>query len=221
MNAEWWNPVFQWGSVALVLATFFCGAGAVWSGSRINARQAERLVGLETELARAQTALAEQQTRAAEAERRLLEIQIRLRPRALTVSQQSAVTSEMAKLAVLPHTERHQRAAVFSTSATFESAALAEQIAAALVAAGWDVSRQSVTFGKPLTVSGVGVLTSSNQRGIDVARALVEVLASQAVFAFVIPEKRSGCEDMPTVSPEGIAADPWCSQISVLVGDHP
>jgi ABC-type transport system involved in cytochrome c biogenesis permease subunit len=51
MSVESWNSFFQWGSVGLVALTFFLGAGALWTGNRINARQTERLITLEADLA--------------------------------------------------------------------------------------------------------------------------------------------------------------------------
>jgi hypothetical protein len=80
MNVEFWNSIFQWGSVTLVAITFFVGAGALWTGNAINARQAERLISLETELGK-------QQVRAANAERQLLEIKERQSDRTLTDEQ--------------------------------------------------------------------------------------------------------------------------------------
>ena len=74
--------------------------------------------------------------------------------------------------------------------------------------------------GRSFSLAGVGMLTSSNPRGIDVANALAEALIGENISAFILPAKRRGCEEMER-SAEQIAADPWCSQISVFVGDHP
>lgn len=79
MGVEFWNSVFQWGSVGLIAITFFVGAGALWTSNRINQRQTERLVVLEKELASAKTTLAEQQERAAKAEKELLDVQSRFK----------------------------------------------------------------------------------------------------------------------------------------------
>jgi len=56
--------------------------------------------------------------------------------------------------------------------------------------------------------------------GIAAATALAEALNDERIFSFIIPAKRGGCEEM-NIPQDRIDADPWCSQISVLVGDHP
>ncbi len=72
MSVEFWNSFFQWGSVALVAVTFVLGAGALWTGNRINERQTARLLVLEADLAKAKTQLSEQQERTATAEQKVL-----------------------------------------------------------------------------------------------------------------------------------------------------
>ena len=62
MSVEFWNSFFQWGSVALVAVTFVLGAGALWTGNRINERQTARLLVLEADLAKAKTQLSEQKS---------------------------------------------------------------------------------------------------------------------------------------------------------------
>jgi hypothetical protein len=69
MTLEFWNTVFQWGSVALVAATFVFVAGALWTGNLINERQATRLATLERELGRGQTAPRDAPARVDEASR--------------------------------------------------------------------------------------------------------------------------------------------------------
>lgn len=149
-----------------------------------------------------------------------VKIEEKLKPRRLTPEQQSSITKHMLAWAKLPGTEIAQSIAVFATSTTFESSRLADQIAASLASAGWNINRNSVTFGMSLTVGGVGLLTSNNPRSIAVAGALAKALNEERIDAFVVPTKRSGCEEQK-MSPERIATDPFCSQVSVLVGDHP
>lgn len=79
MNVEFWNSFFQVSSLVLVLATFAFGAGALWTGNRINARQTARLVTLETELEKSKE-------RAAKAEAELL---TKITPRHLTADQKT------------------------------------------------------------------------------------------------------------------------------------
>lgn len=87
MDVDFWNAVFQWGSVALIAVTFIFGAGALWTGNRINQRQSARLVSLESDLTRAQESLAHQQEKTANAERALLELKERQDDRRLTDEQ--------------------------------------------------------------------------------------------------------------------------------------
>ena len=67
MSVESWNSLFQVGSLALVLATFALGAGALWTGNRINKRQTDRLLVLESDLTKARERTANAETVAAEA----------------------------------------------------------------------------------------------------------------------------------------------------------
>lgn len=133
MGAEFWNGFFQWGSVALIAVTFFFGAGALWTGNRINDRQAERLVVLETELASAKTALAEQQERAAKAEIQLAEIRKRQEPRHL------AHRAFVEALKGKPTGE----ATVWHSSDDGEAYLFALAIQMALMDAGWTVLTNS------------------------------------------------------------------------------
>jgi hypothetical protein len=72
MDVDFWNGVFQWGGIVLLALTFLVGAGALLTGGRINARQTERLLTLETDRDTARAELAKQQReRAANAERML------------------------------------------------------------------------------------------------------------------------------------------------------
>jgi hypothetical protein len=142
-------------------------------------------------------------------------------PRNLTVDQQRTIAEKMSAWTKIPNSGAVQSVAVFPTTGTFESAHLADQIAAALGPgqAGWTVNRYPVTFGNPMSVSGVGMFTSSNVRGQAVAAALAKSLNEEGIAAFVIDKKWKGCEDSKiTEHPD---SDPFCSHVSVMIGDHP
>lgn len=171
--------------------------------------------------------VAESNARAAEAnekaeQERLARVQIeaRLTPRSLTPEQQERIAERLSTWAILPGTDKRQSVAVFPTSRLFESASLAEQITAALTAAGWDVSRNEVTFGKSISAKGVWLLTSRNPRAIAIVESLIVTLFAEGILTFWLHEPREGCEEMGH-SKEQIDENPWCSQISVFVGDHP
>ena len=171
--------------------------------------------------------VADANARAAEAnekaeQERLARVQLesRLAPRNLSSEQQDRLAKRLAQWATLPGTNTRQSVAVFPTTNSFESAALADQIAAALGAAGWDVNRQQVDFGKPIAAKAVYLLTSRNPRGIAVATALFEALTSEQILTLFRDDFRNGCEELGMTA-EQIATDPFCSQVSVFVGDHP
>jgi len=140
-------------------------------------------------------------------------------PRELTDDQKSSIASKMLQWALLPGTNSPQNAAVFPTGDLFESAHLADEIAAALEKAGWNVNRNHVTMGMPMALAGVGLFTSSNVRANTVALALANVLNGERIATFLIPVKWKGCEDQKL--PGDPDKNPWCSMVIVMVGDHP
>jgi hypothetical protein len=129
MGVESWNAVFQWGSVGLIAVTFVFGAGALWTGNKINARQTERLVMLEKDLASAKTALAEQQERAAKAELQLAYLR---NPRSLDTEKfRAALLGKPKSPVVIWYAPNDEEAYLF-----------AWQITGALIAAGWEKTVQ-------------------------------------------------------------------------------
>src|SRR5258708_7495651 len=96
------------------------------------------------------------------------------------------------RLRKLPASGQPQSVAVFAVDTSFESASLADQIAAILGPDGaqWTINRYPVMYGAAYSVSGVGVLTSRSHRGIAVAETLVKALNENGIAAFVLPEKR-------------------------------
>lgn len=156
-----------------------------------------------------------------EAKEALAAVNTARKPRILTEEQQERIARKMAVWATIPNSKKVQSVAVFPTTGTFESAHLADQIAAALSPgkAGWRVTRYPVTMGVDMAVSGVGMWTSSNARGRAIATALAEALGEEGIAAFVIPQKWKGCEDNKVADHPD--TDPWCSHFSVIVGDHP
>jgi hypothetical protein len=129
MSVEFWNSVFQWGSVLLVAVTFVFGAGALWTSNRINARQTERLVALETALASAKTELAEQQERAAKAEIELAALRRNALPRSITFDTEAFV----AELKDAPRSN----VVLWYVPGDHEVYDLSTRIAGALHLAGW------------------------------------------------------------------------------------
>ncbi len=89
MDVDFWNDAFQWGGIVLLAFTFVVGAGALWTGKKINKRQTERLLTLETDRDAARAELAKQQRDVTTAATKLAEV-------ALAVEQQRerAATAE-------------------------------------------------------------------------------------------------------------------------------
>ena len=175
--------------------------------------------------ARAGKDAAEASARAAEANEKAererlarVKIEEKLAPRHLSSEQQALLAQQLSIWANVSGVQ--QSVAVFPTSSSWESTRLADEIANVLKTAGWNINRHKVDFGMSYSVSGIGLLTSSNPRGIAAADALAKALNTERIFSSVIPTKRSGCEEM-NMPPDLMASNPWCSQISVFVGDHP
>lgn len=152
------------------------------------------------------------------AEARALEAQVALErfkaPRILSAEQLRDVADKMSGWKTIPSSEEGQSAAVFALGSDLESLRLADQIAEALgpQGSGFKINRYPVTYGTALAVSGVGILTSTNSRGIKVAEDLAAALTLNGVDAFVIPQKRVGGDE---------AYPAAASSISVMVGEKP
>jgi len=162
-------------------------------------------------------------TAANEAKEVLAAVTAARQPRHLTPDQQRTIAQKMAAWTKIPNSsDGVQDVAVYPSTGTFESTHLADEIAAALArppGAGWGINRNAVNFGSPMMVLGVGIFTSSNSRGQAVAAALAKALNEEGILAFVIPQKWKGCEDNKiTEHPD---TEPYCSLVSVIVGDHP
>jgi hypothetical protein len=142
--------------------------------------------------------------------------------RTLDQDQQERIAAAMSAWTHIPGGTGVQQVAVFPINQLTESMSLANQIAFVLGStpkgAGWSINRNRVNFGTEWVVLGVGILTSSNARGQAVAAALAAALNNEGIFANVLHPPRSGCEQTSVKNPD---ADAFCSQISVMVGDHP
>lgn len=143
-------------------------------------------------------------------------------PRNLTPEQIKAIASKMSAWTRIPGSAQAQEAAVFPTNGTWESGRLVELITKALgnpSGAGWNVSGYSPRLRPPMfAFPGVGILASSSPRAQNIATALVEALNSEGIHAFVFPDKWGECEGQHIDQPD---TKPWCSRITVEVGEHP
>ena len=131
MTLDSWNSIFQVLSVVLLGLTFAIGAGAIWTGHRINQREATRLVALETDLTTAKGLLAQQQERAAKAERDLLTLRQKIAPRIISDDQRASL------IAALKASENKGLVILVSQVGDSESSQYAVQIEGILKAAEW------------------------------------------------------------------------------------
>jgi hypothetical protein len=216
-----------WGSVIADILVAFGVLGELLPSMLVRRYNTEVKRRSDASLSEATRQAGEAHERASEAEKKSAEanlevtrLQTQLAPRHITLAQSSAISAKMSELAILPGTNAQRSVAVFPTSPAYESAALGDQIAFALQAAGWNVNRFPVDFGRPLSFRGVGLLISSSPRGVSVAMDLSTALNEQGIFTFLLPTKQPGGEALGW-SPEKIESDPAFSHISIMVGDHP
>jgi hypothetical protein len=130
MSLEGWKTFFEVGGVALLFLTFVFGAGALFTSTRINARQAEELRQFNKKLADAQTELAKQQERAATAEHTLLQLKESLKNRTISPGQRAKLI-QMLKGSVSGPVE------ILWMTSDSDSYPLGLQIKEILKAAGW------------------------------------------------------------------------------------
>jgi hypothetical protein len=218
VTALWADRLFAVSSTVLIIGGVLTLAGTL--GTIIFSAAREHFVNERISANEAVAAVANEKAEHERLER--VKIEERLAFRQLSEHQRRAVAAKLSPLSRLPNNDVVQSIAVFSSAGTYESAALADQIALSLGMAGFRLNRNRVNYGIEVAVSGVGLLTSSNQRSIETAGALASALNEAGIFAFIIPHRRTGCEEFnPPWEPAKIAATEGCSAVSVFVGDHP
>jgi hypothetical protein len=227
LSLEFWQGVFFWATIlaavagGLSIASAFVSAVVGYQITDFVQRQADEKIA--DAKARGDEAGAEAAKASERANKAALELEKFRSPRVITEEQRKTIVSAMVKWRTIPNGQP-QSVVVFSVDASFESASLADQIAAVLGpdGVGWNINRYPVMYGKSYSVAGIGILTSRSKRGNLIANDLVRVFNSNGIAAFVAPEKRRGCEDMPTLmDTDTDDTNPWCSSISVMVGEHP
>jgi hypothetical protein len=144
MSLEGWKTFFEVGGVTLLFLTFVFGAGALFTSTRINARQAEELRQFDKKLTDAQTELGKQQERAATAERALLQLKERVKDRTISPDQR-------AKLIELLTGKVGGPVEILWMTSDSDSYPLALQIKDILKAAGWPDAVER------MALSGTGV----------------------------------------------------------------
>jgi hypothetical protein len=137
-----------------------------------------------------------------------------LAPRSLN---QATVKKLIKKLAIMNKLDcgTARPVAIFPTSDSFESASLADQLDAAFTAANWRVNRNTVHYGNPMNVRGIGVLAHEFSDSEVAAEYVVDALVDAGMDSFVIAQRVA---NLGTVIPLD-RTDPYYSSISIMVGD--
>jgi hypothetical protein len=160
----------------------------------------------------AESHLADALQRAANAERETAELKARAAPRRLDPKQQASIASKLSSLA-------GKRADITMYPVTYEGAALAEQIKAALLGARLNADFFPAQAGWGGVTSGVMVMPNSSDESGAVADAIVEALQAEGVVTFKSSQLIPGCEVMgPTYDHN---KDPYCARVLIVVGNHP
>lgn len=136
--------------------------------------------------------------------------------RSLSAQATAIMANQLTQYSLLSTNER-QRVAIFPTSEQFEPSALADQLANIFTAAGWQINRNAVHYGRPMHVSGVGILAHRHPRSEAMAELVAAVLQKHEISAFVIPERVQN-SNLPS---DAELADPFYSSISIMIGDKP
>lgn len=206
-----------------IVSTFVVGWGIIWEGADQSAsrhRIAPKLViwGIIFETVCSVSLFAFDETISHRQQDRIIALNEKLAPRRLSADQEKAVSDKLKDWAEFPHSDLRQKAEVFATTGSFESAALADQIEQSLKEAGWTVTRRQTGVAQNLTLLGVGVLATSDIRGSFVAGTVVKALTDAKIGAFIVPMPNKCAEAGTDSLTFPINA---CSEIAIAVGDHP
>lgn len=115
----------------------------------------------------------------------------RIADRTLSQPQLQDILDALRPLAIVPESGNPQMVAVFPTVEQVESTRLADQIALAMNAAGWNVNRNTVTYGRPYRVRGVAVLPSTDARSIATSTAAIEALRAAGLTVAQLPPREA------------------------------
>ena len=192
LSVETWKSIFDTGAVVLVFITGAFAAGGLITGNRINRKQAEKILQLETVASEARAAqqaieldLSKQQELTAEAQKELLELQNATLPRNFDPS---ILAKKLAHFSGTP--------VAFFSLADLEPSMATGLITRAVSEAGWDIAPRPASVGGgeiPPQLATAGIFIEVNPKNPEdqheVARlsraadALVEALQGVHVEA--------------------------------------
>jgi len=151
--------------------------------------------------------------RALEAERaERIKLEMKLAPR--RISSQDA-ESLKARLNGLTHARQTPvTIAVFATSETGEAQLFASSLALAIEQCGFNINRNTVHYGKPYALLGVGVLSSTDPDCLARGQAIASALEEIGILSQILPPRSASDGDN-----DGTYI--YNQAVSLMVGDRP
>lgn len=151
--------------------------------------------------------------RALESERaERIKLEMKLAPRRISSQDAKALK---ARLGGLTHArETPVSVAVFSTSETGEAQMFASSLATAFQQCGFTINRNTVHYGKPYALLGVGVLTSTDPDCLARGQAIASALNEIGIASQMLPPREASAGDA-----DGTYI--YNQAVSLMVGDRP
>lgn len=128
--------------------------------------------------------------RAAEADRHArVKLEQRIQPRNLSPEQ---VHYLLARLRPMSHADQVAlplSAAVFATNDTLEAHRFADQIAGDFQEAGFTINRNTVHYGNPYAIAGIGILTSTDGEAVERGNKILAAFHEVGIAASPVPRR--------------------------------
>jgi hypothetical protein len=212
-DADWWNSFYFWLGIAFLVLLAISEVASHFYGLRKDEliADADRIATIKREKeqqateTRYQAQAAELKRRTEDAEQTLKRLQQDREPRSLTPEQQTELTNSMRAF-------RGQKSTATAVLNDDEGKALRDQIAASLVAAGWDHDGPNGMRQSLFTVSPVGVQVTLSKADLDAGRQLTVVQPLiDKLASFGLLQKGIGFVDVNVPS----------GQMDIIVGRKP
>jgi hypothetical protein len=147
--------------------------------------------------------------RAAESDRLArLALEEKLKPRSLIDADTSKLVSTLRPLSRLG--EARITSAIFPTNDNHEQAQLANQLAVVFDAAGFTINRNSVNYGVPYLVCGIGILTSDKPEAVERGDKIMVALCEVGLVTMRLPNREATAKDAI-----------YDQSVSLFVGERP
>lgn len=185
LTVEAADQVFTVANIALVIS-LVVGVIAtgliVWMG---NVKESD----LKTELSDANRAISEA-NRAAEADRLArVKLEQRIQPRNLNAEQVHYLLARLRPMSRADQIALPLTVAVFATNDTLEAHRFADQIAGVFKEAGFTINRNTVHYGNPYAVVGLGILTSTDGEAVERGNKILSAFHEVGIAASQVPPR--------------------------------